>query len=937
MFREEEFTIEFIDELKKDCLTNEERQKGIKRILNHLTLKVYAKGKINTKIIIDKIVKFNELYSGIEFYPYQEQFSRRVIRSVLENDGAELTALFSRQSGKSETISTTVGGLMIILPKLANMPMFANDKRFEMYKDGLWVGVFAPGQRQAKITFNRMKTRLQCKRAITVLEDPDFRLEFSTSNGQTVALTNGSHTTAISASDTSNIEGETFKFIIIEEAQDVSDFKVKKCLPADTQILSENGYVSIEEVVKKKDNKTKIAYFKDMTDLEYSVPEDYYNTGILNCFEVELHGQRKITATSEHKFYTRTRRHRSPTWRTVNEINNLLSKDINVQMGVPSETNDFGDKGSYNEGLLLGYLLGDGNYSGSKPAFIGDKETIERLERITPKEVNVNVYNKLEKSSMYEVGLTTEGNKMNSNPITVWLKELGIWEDTGVNKKIPNKRFSKEFYKGLVESLIETDGCIENSSKKPIVSFASISRNMIEQLRRILVKFGIHSSIYSKENGEINGYGSKELHLLHVKSVSDIKKFHEEFRLFTKQDKLENAVKTLSTKNGRNRSKHYPSSMRFYQVKEIRPVGEKQTYCLKMPDRNFIAEDIISSNSIHPMGSAYNATITKIGTPTTHKGDFYEAIQRNKRDYANNHIAYKNHFEYDWRVGAKYNDKYRKFVNKEKRRLGEESDEFRMSYELEWVLERGMFIDISRFEKRNGLEKAQRKKKSDMPCVAGIDLAKSSDSTVVTVVGVDWSKPVVTEGEDIRGDTFYSAYESLIKDWREINSSNYNLQFDEIIEYLSDFNIQRIVIDSTAEGSFADRLEANVDVEVIPYKFTRKSKSELYKHAEGEIQSGRAKYPASEEVQETREYRLFLQQLADLRKEYKGQYLSVSHPDKRGAKDDYPDSWALALWGAKSKNNTVEVEVEDNNPFFQNEKKTNQVYHSRNNLTARRR
>ena len=191
--------------------------------------RAYA-GGISTTELVNKIYNFCEVYSGRVFYPYQGQFSKRIIRSVLENDGAEITALFARQSGKTETVSITVGGLMIILPQLANMPMFLNDKRLQMFKDGFWVGIFAPSLRQSQTTYNRMRGRMQCKEALAVLQDPDFRLEFTTSNGQTVALSNGSFCTAISASDGSNIEGESFKFIICEECQDISNFKIRKSI-----------------------------------------------------------------------------------------------------------------------------------------------------------------------------------------------------------------------------------------------------------------------------------------------------------------------------------------------------------------------------------------------------------------------------------------------------------------------------------------------------------------------------------------------------------------------------------------------------------------------------------------------------------------------------------------------------------------------------------
>ena len=195
----------------------------------HYVERAYA-GRISTTELVDRIYNFCEVYSGRVMYKYQTQFSKRIIRSVLENDGAEITALFARQSGKTETIAITVGGLMIILPQLANMPMFADDPRLQMFKDGLWVGIFAPSQRQAQITYRRMKSRIQCKESMAILEDPDFRLEFSTSNGQTVALTNGSFVTAISASDGSNIEGESFKFIICEECQDISNYKIRKSI-----------------------------------------------------------------------------------------------------------------------------------------------------------------------------------------------------------------------------------------------------------------------------------------------------------------------------------------------------------------------------------------------------------------------------------------------------------------------------------------------------------------------------------------------------------------------------------------------------------------------------------------------------------------------------------------------------------------------------------
>lgn len=487
-------------------------------------LKYTLAGSVTTSELVNLVFNFIEVYSGRTLYPYQEQFSKRVIRSVLTNDGAEITALFARQSGKSETISDTSGGMMILLPQLANMPMFANDKRLQPFRDGLWIGIFAPSQRQAQITYNRIRSRLLSPSAEAVLNDPDFNLQFTTSNGQTCSLSNGSFVTAISASDGSSIEGESFKLIICEECQDISNYKITK--------------------------------------------------------------------------------------------------------------------------------------------------------------------------------------------------------------------------------------------------------------------------------------------------------------------------------------------------------------------------------SIHPMGAAYNATKVKIGTATTFKGNFYDAIQRNKLEYDNGETRVRNHFEYDCDVAAKYNPWYAKYIEGEKRSLGEKSDEYQMSYKLKWILERGMFIDIEQFE-QNNLEPLLDVSLYDKSRthVAGIDLGGKGDDTVITIVEVDWTQPLQFDErvDPETGETMvYKTYNTYIKSWLKIsNMPDYEEQYYMIMDFLSHFKLAKVVCDATREASISHRLRANLNCEVIPYIFTTKSKSEMYKNLETEISSGRARVPASEEVLKSEEYHKFIEQLGELQKDYRGSQLVVSHPDEKNAHDDF--------------------------------------------------
>lgn len=71
--------------------------------------------------LIDKMMQFMHVLVGHDLHSYQKPLSRRIIEAVLIGKGDEITALASRQSGKSETVADTVAMLMVLLPKLAKI------------------------------------------------------------------------------------------------------------------------------------------------------------------------------------------------------------------------------------------------------------------------------------------------------------------------------------------------------------------------------------------------------------------------------------------------------------------------------------------------------------------------------------------------------------------------------------------------------------------------------------------------------------------------------------------------------------------------------------------------------------------------------------------------------------------------------------------------
>ena len=191
----------------------------------------------------------------------------------------------------------------------------------------------------------------------------------------------------------------------------------------------------------------------------------------------------------------------------------------------------------------------------------------------------------------------------------------------------------------------------------------------------------------------------------------------------TRQIKLKNSGSTLMMMTANPRAKIESKSFHLIVIDECQE-----------------ADDFVVSKSISPMLAYYSGTMVKTGTPTVTKNNFYRSIQLNKRRQTGSRSR-QNHFEWDWREVAKVNPNYERFIKREKLRIGEDSDEFQMSYCCKWILERGMFVSSTIMDDLGDTSMEVAKSWFKSPVIVGIDPARKMDSTVVTVVWVDWDRP----------------------------------------------------------------------------------------------------------------------------------------------------------------------------------------------------
>ena len=333
---------------------------------------------------------------------------------------------------------------------------------------------------------------------------------------------------------------------------------------------------------------------------------------------------------------------------------------------------------------------------------------------------------------------------------------------------------------------------------------------------------------------------------------------------------------------------------------------ESKTYHFVLIDEAQEADEFMITKSIKPMLAFNNGTIALTGTATRNKSYFYKMIQFNKRRDVNSKRNHRQaHFEYDWRTAAKYNENYSKFIQKEKVRIGEDSDEFQMSYCNKWILEKGMFVSDERLTRMYDQSMGLVKQWWRTPVVVGIDVARSNDSTVATVVWVDWDHP---DG--------FGFYEHRVLNWLEINNEEWESQYFEIIDFLRNYDVYRIGVDAQGVGgAVAERLQLLLPrIEVTPVSSDAKRQNERWVHLTELIQRDQLIVPGHSKARRTRNWKRFNQQMSDLEKVYRGPYMLAAAPDEKGAFDDYPDSLAIAC--SMSYADTMPTVSVSDNPFF---------------------
>lgn len=812
-------------------------------------------GTFDVDRLADKMTLIAEALSSVPLREYQVPFQKRVFVSVLRNDGAELTALFSRQSGKTEVVAQTCVTLLVVMPVLAKL--FPD--QLGAYKRGFRIGLFAPTGEQAYTTHSRMEERLSSEAAEEFLADSEIDAKKHYSGGMLeifgpmeitpsgrVVPTFRSFCKMQSGAKQTKIESKTYDLIVVEEAQDMDSNKVTKCLDMDTRIPMSNGsFTTLRTVINEK--------------LGVNVPEgrvvpsDFIDNGVKPAYRLLLDNGREliVTDTHQHVVYKDRRMLKM----TTREIENHLLQTGPLKLVTPDILPYFGDIGDRGTGYMYGYRIAKGQYP-IDTLFSTDKSLPEIMKKAD------HLY-RLHSQDVDEIAM------------------------------------SKECVCGFLAGFTDVAGEFMIGRGAPNIYYRSWCEKLMRDLQDQFLKLGIHSKVFPRLSA---GIGSQQEWVLGIRDVLSLKRFHREIQLQVNQDKLDQAV--LANRGKPGDSVEWDCPWRYRTILQLEPVGMRHTGCVTVPTKEhvFYANGVLTGNSIHPMCASTNGTIVKVGTTGIRVCDFYRATVQNMRRQINS--KYKDHFEYDYRVTQRANPKYREFIKRERDRLGEHSDAFRMSYNLEWLFDKGMAVTPQMFEELMRYPSGRLEYTGDpqMRYVAGLDLAKKGDSTVLTIA------KTYTDAMSIEEEPRYI---KQIVNWIEMTGENWEEQVDTIIQAVNAYGIGVISIDSTGLGDpvtdFISAGLAHTDVIVIPVVFSTKTKHEMATVFYRELRAKRIVVPTHPTVKKTRRFKNFYEQLIGCEKVYKGSFMALQHSDEKDAHDDYVQSLLLTCYGVE---NAVSPKIE---------------------------
>src|SRR5437763_4840631 len=306
---------------------------------------------------------------------------------------------------------------------------------------------------------------------------------------------------------------------------------VNPCVTGDTLVSTEHGYTYARDLQ---------IGMKVRTPAGLKPIEKMYNNGLQRIYRVEFSDGGYLEGTADHKLkVVHDKKYR---WVPIAELTQsdkvliLANETFGPRQSLPTEAMEYITKRELNAanfydrklGLIVGTVLGDGTLrelqNGTSHSYQckvafgthedGWYDTFTNLMT----DMNIHTHRTLaEKEFVGEGGVAVKhaSVRLECYKLASLLVRIGMIPNVKASQKTIPAAFmcmEKEFLAGILDGLFSTDGSVLVKQDNPMLRLHTSSYELAQQVRLILLQFGIHGRIYRATRDEDLVYDGRSMY-----------------------------------------------------------------------------------------------------------------------------------------------------------------------------------------------------------------------------------------------------------------------------------------------------------------------------------------------------------------------------------------------------------------------------------------
>lgn len=434
-----------------------------------------------------------------------------------------------------------------------------------------------------------------------------------------------------------------------------------ECVSGDTLLITDKGIKEIQKLSENRKDKT-------FSDLDIKVPNHnggvskssaFYYSGVGKSLKIRLENGMEIVTSYNHPlrknmYYVNGKRAQNNNQKSkhFNTLEWVQASNINKgdYLQISLGTNLYGDIVDLDYGNeyvykkvtnskeytlpkvltpelaeLIGIFMADGNIkcgNGTKTIVISnnDIEVLNRVEYIVNKEFNIQC--------TIEKDRTCYNVKFTSLKVVTWFGDIFGIRTGSLNKTVPDvilsstKENQQNFIKGL---------SLDSSTKKkkyPSIYFSSVSKDLANKLRVMLMNMGIYTRMSVTEDDRKDTYNTLYTNQI---TYENVKKYMNEIGFIQdrKVKDIENKLQEFKGKTGKNKGMVSDGNIFLAKVEDIVYNGEIPLFDLHVPnEHSFVGNGIVNHNTSRLSSRNPNAQNLPSKTTKVNQFDYKNPIKR---------------------------------------------------------------------------------------------------------------------------------------------------------------------------------------------------------------------------------------------------------------------------------------------------------------------